>query len=96
MLQKKKKNDLKYVMMLITTKTHNERGVFLHEYYSTGSTVSSTDSKVFAKAQRNRSKYTLQSEPYVDLSVESKIQRQMVEFEGTIAQTAPLSERTKR
>lgn len=57
MLQKKKTNALKNVMMLITTKTHNERGVYLHEYYSTGSKVSSTDSKIFAKARSNGSKH---------------------------------------
>ena len=57
MLQKKKTNSLKNVMMLITTKTHNERGVYLHEYYSTGSTVSSTGSKIFAKARSNGGKH---------------------------------------
>lgn len=62
MLQKEKINSLKYVMMLITTKTHNERGVYLHEYYSTGSTVSSTGSKIFPKTKSGRGKYKVQGQ----------------------------------
>ena len=62
MLQKIEKNFQKYVMMLITTKTHNERvKVFLHEQYSTRSTVSSTGSEIFIQTWRNRSKYPIQS-----------------------------------
>ncbi len=54
MIQKKKTNALKNVMMLITTKTHNERGVYLHEYYSTRSTVSSMDWSNVNKVDRKK------------------------------------------